>query len=627
MALGDKSFFTPFSTLLNIFKKTLTVAYPKEDINVHGRPGASDNYRGMHTNDLEVCIGCGTCSDVCPTAAIVMQDTGEDENEIDPTRKPEQPVIDYGRCCFCAFCVDSCPSGSLSMSRDYIYTSPSIEEEPLAELEWKVNKFTIKPDANHEEEKSWISEVDLAWLDYVRSDMEHHSPEKRVQSFIEIVHGFSRQQALKEAQRCLECGICTRTCPAHMHIPEYIRAIYDEDLKKSVNIMYETNPLPAVCGRICTHKCETVCALSHRGEPIAIRWLKRYAVDNVKDEDLREVATKNKDVIKSNGKKIGIIGSGPAGLAAAYYLSGMGYQVTIYEKHPKAGGTMRYGIPSYRLPDEALDREISQIEAMGVEIKLNCEVGQDKKWKDLKQETDAIIIATGFPTGRSTRIDKTNNPNVRLAITMLNEIRLGKEIDVHRKIAVIGGGNVAMDIARSMARLQKDKFGEVDITVTSLESREEMPADDEEIEEGKEEGIVFKPGRSPLEVKIEDEKVRGLEVCRCLSVFDENGRFSPKVDKNIRECFPATMVIEAIGQAADYSFLTENEQNLLNIHRGTLMIKDGYQTGMENIFVAGDIVNGPDVIHAIADGHKAAQEMDTWFFGKRNLPLKKAPLE
>ncbi|MCD6578471.1 4Fe-4S binding protein, partial [bacterium] len=335
MAIENKNLLSPFKALKNLFKKPLTVRFPKEDLNVFPIPGVSPNYRGLHTNDLEKCIGCGTCADICPTDAIRMieyPDLVPKEGEL-----PRRPTIDYGRCCFCGYCVDVCTTGSLSMSRDYIHIVPTPKvKDPNKEVTLIKDSFIIKPTEEHGDNIGYFTPDEYSWLDLERVKMEGLHTEKRSDSFIEIVKGFSKEQAEKEASRCVECGVCTETCPAQMNIPEYIHAIWDHDLKESVREIYKTNPLPNVCGRVCTHKCETVCSLSHRGEAVAIRWLKRYAVDNLDYEDVKKVAAHG--AIKAKNKKVSIIGAGPAGLSAAYYLSLMGYEITIYEKMSLAGG-------------------------------------------------------------------------------------------------------------------------------------------------------------------------------------------------------------------------------------------------------------------------------------------------
>jgi len=376
-----KSFFAPIKAWKYLFKKPVTV--PLEDIFDNPRK-AHDNYRGFHVNDWEKCIGCGTCSEICPTKAINMVE--RDELPDAEGSKPERPAIDYGRCCFCGLCVDICTTGSLNLTKEYLHNSPDPED------------FYYMPDEQGihgvKHELGYVKTEDSDLLDLERKIMTHVSSEDRLDSFVEIIKGYSKEQAIAEASRCVECGICTKTCPANMNIPEYIRAIWEDDFEEALEQVYKTNPLPSVCGRICTHKCEFSCALSNRGEAVAIRWLKRYIVDNSPDEVYEKAVLSN--VTKEVDGSIAIIGSGPAGLSAAYYLVTLGYKVDVYEAMPLAGGVMRYGIPKYRLPDTSIDKDISFIEKLGVKIYTNTEVGKDITLTELKEKYDAVFSGTGF---------------------------------------------------------------------------------------------------------------------------------------------------------------------------------------------------------------------------------------
>ncbi len=609
--LPKKDFFAPLKAWKFLGKKPVTIEVPNKV-----KREASDRYRGFHINDWSKCIGCGTCSKICPTDAITMVEVPGLVQE--DGKLPQRPVIDYGRCSFCGLCVDICTTGSLQMTREYIHVSDNAEDYIYMPTEKGLNaKRGI-----YEHGKApigWVKDKDSDLLDLERVEMPVEEPEVRVKSFMEIVKGYSKEQAMKEASRCVGCGICTYTCPAHMDIPQYIESIYKGNLEEGLQWLYRTNPLSMVCGRVCTHRCESVCSVGIRGEPVAIRWLKRYIIDSIPIEDydrILNIRPEKKD------KSVGIIGSGPAGLSAAYFLATMGYDVTIYEANGRPGGVMRYGIPRYRLPDEALDKDIALIEALGVKILVNMKVGQDITFDEIAKKHDAVFLSTGFGLGRSTRVPGTDHSNVKQALPMLKMIRDylrgdGPKPPVPKKLIVIGGGNVAMDISRSMARLQTMEYGEVNVHTLSLErSYEEMPADMDEIEEALEEGIEFHPGWGPIEIVIENDEVKGARFKKCLRVFDENHRFNPQFDEGNQIFIEADMVIEAIGQAPDYSYLPQEIQEKLEFFRGRIKTNEYNQTAIEWLFAGGDIVHGPDIVHGVADGHAAAKGIDMYLSNK-----------
>jgi glutamate synthase (NADPH/NADH) small chain len=279
------------------------------------------------------------------------------------------------------------------------------------------------------------------------------SAEEGVKSFLELVRGYSKEEAIKEATRCVECGHCIASCPAHMDIPEYIAAIRDDNLNEALQLLYKTNPMPATCGRICTHLCEGVCSIGVKGDPLAIRWLKRYIVDSIENSEFKNIL---KDEFKPNGKKVAILGAGPGGLSAAYYLNTSGYDVTIYEANEKAGGMIRYGVPEYRMPYKALDEEISYIESIGVKIKYNIRIGDNIKFKEIYDSFDAIFISPGLWDSIPVNITGEESPNVMSGIELLNKVTNKEEIKIGKKVAVVGGGNSAMDAARTARRLGAD---------------------------------------------------------------------------------------------------------------------------------------------------------------------------
>jgi glutamate synthase (NADPH/NADH) small chain len=591
--MSFKDVLIPFKAWGNFFKEPVTLKNPMRE--------AAPRYRGFHKNNVNECIGCGTCESICENEAIVMipVDSVETKNGDSGLR----PMVDYGRCCWCGLCVDVCTTNSLSLSNEYTWVAEDPEEMKY------IPGVDKKP--WDENEKGWKKpEGNFSYYPLERPHMQELHPEDRDHSFIEIVKGYSDEEALLEADRCVECGICTATCPAHMGIPEYIKAIRNKDVEEGLRIMYETNPLPEICGRICTHKCETVCSLGHRGEPISIRWLKRYIADQVPTSKYAEVL--RQDSVEQNGKKVAIVGAGPAGLSAAYYLRQLGYSVTIFEKLIAAGGMMRYGIPEYRLPYDQIDKDVDYILAQGVDIKYNTEIGKDIAFEKLEQDFNAVYVATGLHSGRSTRVPGSDHAMVFQAIDLLRKITLGEPIEVAEKVVVIGGGNVAMDITRSMARLQKIKYGKVNVIATALESEDKMPADREEIVEAREENAVINPGWGPREIVVENNTVKGLKVVRCLSVFDETGRFNPSFDEADTNFFEADMVVESIGQGADLGFIPASYMEKLEKDpRGRIKVDPHtYQSSLEWLFMGGDIIEGPDVIHGVANGHKAAKGID-----------------
>lgn len=588
---GVGSIFKPLTSLKMLGEKPDTLDVPNQC------RAAADRYRGFHVNDLDACIGCGTCAEICDNDAIRMVPV--EGRTADVGRTAYRPSIDYGRCCWCGLCVDVCTTNSLNMTTEYIHIDSDTDSFFMFPNETGIHneKFPL----------GWQADEEINFLDLKRVEMDELPAEERNDSFVEIVKGFSKEQAEKEASRCVACGICTQTCPAAMNIPEYIDAIWKGDLDEAGRQMYKTNPLPDVCGRICTHKCETACSIGVRGEPISIRWLKRYAMDNIPAEEYPRLI--DQKVVKPGNSRVAIVGGGPAGLSAAYYLILMGYHVTILEAHPKAGGMMRYGIPEYRLPYDVLDKDIALIEGLGVEIETNTRVGTDVSLEDLRNRYDVVMLASGFHQGRSTRVPGTEHKMVFQAIDLLARVTKGEEFPVEEKIVVIGGGNVAMDIARSLARKQRQKYGKVDLIVTSLEGRDIMPADEEEIVEAEEEGIVFHPGRGPEQILIADERIIGLTTSKCVRVFDDAGRFSPEFDKEDIETYEASMVVEAIGQAPDLGYLGEVAESL-EYNGRRIKVDQYYQSSEKWLFVVGDIIKGPDVINGIATGHQAALGID-----------------
>jgi glutamate synthase (NADPH/NADH) small chain len=345
---------------------------------------------------------------------------------------------------------------------------------------------------------------------------------------------------------------------------------------------------------------------------VAIRWLKRYAMDKVDHERIKQIASEGK-VDYLTGKRVAIIGAGPAGLTAAYDLVRKGHQVEIFEGLDKAGGMTRFGIPEYRMPYDKLDQDVDVITSLGVKIHYNCWIGKDRSMDELRKDFDAVVLAIGLQKGRSTRIPGSDHTQVRAAVDLLRMITLGETFEIPESAVVIGGGNVAMDIARSMARLQKQQHGAVQVTVTALEPREQFLADPVEIKEALEEGVSILDSRGPQACTLDEEgRLNGLCTWHVLSIFDEEHRFAPKYDDSDEQIHAGEMVIEAIGQMADVSLLGEELTEALEWNRGRLKVDEAGRTSEPWLWSAGDCVNGPDVVHAVADGHRVAASIDAY---------------
>lgn len=570
---------------------------------------APDNIRGFHVNDWEKCIGCGTCGEICPTAAIEMvprHDLPRVAGELQ-----QRPVIDYGRCCFCALCVDTCTTGSLSMTKEYVFADSNPDSFKLMPTEtWQDQEVELGY------QKTEVTDL----LDLKRVEMEHIEPEERIKSYIEVVRGYSKEFAKQEAARCVECGVCTASCPVQMHIPQYIKAIWEDDIEGGLKQIYETNPLPGVCGRVCTHNCETSCAIAQRGEAIAIRWLKRYIIDSAPDEMYEKIF--NEPVSEVIQAKVAIAGSGPASLSTAYYLRGLGYHVDVFEEKNRPGGVMSYGAPQYRIPDYAVEKDINFIKKIGVNIHTNTRVGTDITLEELEKKYDAVFLGTGFFAARKLNIPGSDHPDVMGAMDFLpitrdfarGAIKLD-EINVKKSVVVVGGGDVAFDVARNCIRIQLEKYGKADVKLTSLETLDILPGSDDEYIEGKEEGIQFFLGNGPQEIVVKNGKIKGLRVWKCTRVFDEEGRFNPTFDSEQETLLEGEQVFFSVGQAPDYTFIPESLKDKVTIERGKVKAnKDGQVEGLDWLFVGGDIFRGPDIITAVSDGHRAAVAIDDYLY-------------
>ncbi|MCX7823825.1 MAG: NAD(P)-binding protein [Syntrophobacterales bacterium] len=411
---------------------------------------------------------------------------------------------------------------------------------------------------------------------------------------------------------------CQMACPAGLDIPSYVTLIGMGCDEEAIEIIREDNPFPWVCGLVCTHPCEVVCVRGKIDTPIAIKNLKGFAAERV----IAKVGGyKNPKKAPPKGKKVAIIGAGPAGLTAAYYLALKGYGVTVIDALPVAGGMMMVGIPRYRLPREVIDREVDMIRELGVEFKLNTRLGRDLTIENLKdQGFEAILIAIGAHGSYKLNIPGEDDfPQVISAIDFLRKVSLEDRTKPGGSVAVIGGGNVAIDAARTCIRLGCSK-----VTIVYRRSRAEMPAHEEEVLQAEEEGVEFLFLTIPLSIQGRNGRVENLRCLRAiLGPPDERGKRKPIPVEGSEYDLPVDCVITAIGQVVEPNGLTELP-DLKWSHRGTIQVNTvTMETSIKGVFAAGDVVTGPaTVIEAIGAGKRAADAIDRYLQG---LPLPKRP--
>lgn len=411
---------------------------------------------------------------------------------------------------------------------------------------------------------------------------------------------------------------CRAACPADIDIPRYLHQVALKKPSEALAVIREKVPFPGVLGRVCSHPCEDVCRHDVLNEPLAICDIKRFASD-FEDIYKSEVAT------ASSGKKVAVIGAGPAGLTAAYYLARAGHSITIFESEHEAGGMLRRGIPKYRLPREVLKKDIEGIlRQKDITLELNSPVNQ-AEFAGLKEKGfNAIFIAAGAQQGRDLKIEGRELNGLYLGLEFLKDCALGKLPEDYfkgKKVIVVGGGDVAMDAARSALRL-----GAIKVSSHCLESAKEMPAHSWEIKEAGEEGITIDCSWGPNRIIGEAGNVKGIEFIRCSQVFDQGGKFNPVYCEEEKHIEEADAVILTIGQSTDLSFLQNSPD--LKISQGVITASENMETSIPGIFAGGDVLGGAaSVIKAIASGRKAAIAIDKYLGGKGVIDETLAPQE
>ncbi|MDP6445226.1 MAG: FAD-dependent oxidoreductase [Pirellulaceae bacterium] len=450
---------------------------------------------------------------------------------------------------------------------------------------------------------------------------------------------------------------CQAACPVHTDARGYVRAIADGRMEDAYMIARGPNPLASICGRVCGAPCEAACRRKEVDQAVSIRALKRFATDRYAadsngspsprtlierliDHARSGRSARNEELSafqrflsaedlsqNTTGEKIAIIGSGPAGLAAAHDLALLGFRPTVFEMERVPAGMLAVGIPEYRLPRDLIAAEVEFIKALGVEFRCNTKVGEDISMAEIRKEHLATIIAVGLKRSRALPIPGAEGDGVLGGVELLRDVALGNEIDLRGDVVVIGGGNVAYDIARTVVRQTSVDISRTALRVSgvhnvhlvSLEQLAELPADDAEIIEGDEEGVIRHHGLGPVEILLNDAGgVRGVAFQRCLRVFDENGRFAPLFDETDITVIDAETVLWGIGQQPDLTFVDEQD-DVDRDQRGLIPCdEDTLRTSAADVFLAGDIAYGPRLlIDAVASGKKVARTVYEFIRGER----------
>ncbi|MFH1092262.1 MAG: FAD-dependent oxidoreductase, partial [Pseudomonadota bacterium] len=435
----------------------------------------------------------------------------------------------------------------------------------------------------------------LSTLKYFREEYEAHIREHRCPS------------ATCDA---MVISACQHACPAGIDIPNYVAAIAEGDYAKAVEIIRERNPFPAVCGRICIHPCEMKCRRGELDDPVSIRSLKRFASDMVHVADL----PLPEPFPITHPETVAVVGAGPAGLTCAYFLRQRGYRTVVFEAKDRAGGMTSITIPEFRLPREIIAQDINYIVARGVEIKYNSPIDRRRTVHDLlKEGFSAVFIAAGAQAARSVGIPGEDEKPAGLmyGLGFLTLVKERADISVGPRVLVIGGGNVAMDVARTARRLGGDQ-----VRVVCLEKRGEMPAWTKDIEEAEAEGVIIDNSWGPKQALLADGRVKGVEFLRCLSVFDLEGRFRPTFKDEETTIYECDTLIISIGQAPDLSFISEDE-GFERAMWGTLQVNENnLATNVPGIFAGGDFTTGPTfIIRAVGSGRRAALAIDKYLRG------------
>lgn len=499
--------------------------------------------------------------------------TGTMYNNYDTIRSNYVSKVDEEKCVACGQCVENCQVNAVRLGQS-LCTKEPLPPKPEREIpyntEWTEDKYNL----NHRE-TIMVEETGT-------------SP-------------------------------CKTECPAHISVQGYIKMAAQGRYREALELIKNENPFPAVCGRICPRKCESDCTRGDIDEPVAIDEIKKYIAEQELNADNRFIP----EILGDFDKKIAIIGAGPAGLSCAYFLAVKGYKVTVFEKERVLGGMLTLGIPSFRLEKDIINAEIQILRELGVTFKTGIEVGKDIKLEELRtQGYEAFYVAIGAQGGRKLGLEGEDAEGVLTGVDFLRAVNLDNETRLDGKTIVIGGGNVAIDVARTATRV-----GASEVEMFCLETKEEIPALDEEIDEALEEEIKINNSWGPERIIVENGRVVGVQFKKCIAVFDNNGKFDPKYDNTQTKVVKANHVLIAVGQVMEWGNLIENSKIELNPNKTVIANKLTFQTKELDVFAGGDAVTGPKfAIDAIAQGKQGATSIHRFVHKGQRLELNRERL-
>lgn len=500
---------------------------------------------------------CNCCTCSCFSLRVGKYYMSPDFNRSNYVSK-----VDVDKCTACGQCVENCQVNALHLGRKLCAKTPIPEKETETPHDhvWMLNK------------KRW-------------------NPEFR----------FNRDEIDENGT-----APCKTNCPAHIAVQGYIKLAAQGKYMEALELIKKNNPFPAVCGHICNRRCEDACSRADVDEPVAIDEIKKFIAEQELKAETRFIPKMLNPQGEKYGKKIAVIGGGPAGMSCAYYLQIRGYDVTVFEKNDRPGGMLTMGIPTFRLEKDVVDAEIEVLREIGVTFRTGIEVGRDVTIRELRQQGyEAFYLAIGAQGGRKLGIEGEGARGVLSGVTFLRNISQDESTKLEGRTVVVGGGNVAIDVARTAVRA-----GSSEVALYCLESADEMPAQKEEQEEAKAEGISLNCGWGPKRILTEDGKVRGIEFKRCTAVFDENHRFSPQYDEHDTVTIECENILVSIGQSIQWGTMLDGTRVRLNRNQTVMADERTYQTGEPDIFAGGDAYTGPKfAIDAIAAGKEAAESI------------------